>query len=78
MQKQEHLQVHALFMEIGRDVADREEATEILAEYEAMDTRPWSISASKGKHHDATMTLVDGIATWVQQEATTELEPTIR
>lgn len=78
MRKQEYLHVHALLVEVTHHLTDHEEMpTEIRAEYDALETRPWGVHASKQDHHDAVMALATAIETWLDQTPNAEVAPPV-
>jgi hypothetical protein len=64
MRKQEYIHLHALLLEILRSHHDLERVpTRLLAEYDALGVRPWSVNRSKREHQDAVALLATAIST---------------
>ena len=67
MRKQEYIHAHALLEEVAHHLTDHEDMpTEIRRGYDALETQPWSVHASKQDHHEAVMALATAIGTWVE------------
>jgi hypothetical protein len=62
MRKKEAINVHALLVEVIRQLNEHEGvAVEVHSAYDALDVRPSSVHESKQKHHEAVAILGDSI-----------------
>lgn len=68
MRKQEYIHVHGLLVELVQYLSeDGVISSERISEYNALDTRPLSVHASKEEHHAAVTVLATTIETELEQ-----------
>lgn len=73
MRKQEYIHLHALLKVTSYHLIIHEGMTpEQISAYQQLNVRPTSVQQSKQQHHQAVMTLVTAIGTWVEESPHTE------